>query len=143
LPHWQEPGSVYFITWRCIKGIILSSQERTITLEAIRYWEGRKWKVYAAVVMPEHVHVLARPLQLAEGRVVDLSEILHSIKSFTSHKIQKRRKEQGSIWQDERYDRIVRDEMEFAGKWEYIRHNPVKKELVQKSEDYPWLYEST
>jgi len=36
LPHWQLPGSVYFITWRCLTGITLSSPERHITLDAIR-----------------------------------------------------------------------------------------------------------
>ncbi|MBM4273016.1 MAG: hypothetical protein FJ134_00920 [Deltaproteobacteria bacterium] len=100
-------------------------------------------KVYAAVVMPDHVHVLAQPLKQEEGGVFDLGEILHSIKSFTSHKIQKQRGQKGSVWQDERYDRIVRDEVEFGGKWEYIRHNPVKKELAPDPKEYPWLYEST
>ena len=46
----------------------------------------------------------------------------------------------GSIWQDERFDRIVRDEAEFLEKWQYIMNNPLKKELVQSPEDYPWLY---
>jgi hypothetical protein len=25
-------------------------------------------------------------------------------------------------------------------KWQYIMNNPVKRELVQRWEDYPWLY---
>jgi hypothetical protein len=43
LPHWQEPGSVYFITWRCKKDEVLSPEERTITLKSLQYWDGRKW----------------------------------------------------------------------------------------------------
>ena len=43
LPHWQQPGSVYFLTWRCRKGEVLSTEERTITLESLQYWDGRKW----------------------------------------------------------------------------------------------------
>ena len=57
LPHWQFPGSVYFITWRSNDFQVLSPEERTITLEAIKYWEDRKWKVYAAVVMPDHTYI--------------------------------------------------------------------------------------
>ena len=30
LPHWQDPERVYFITWRCKKGEVLSPEERTI-----------------------------------------------------------------------------------------------------------------
>jgi putative transposase len=72
-----------------------------------------------------------------------LGEILHSIKRFSARKINQARGEQGSLWQDERYDRIVRDEAEFLGKWEYIRNNPLKAGLASYPEDYPWLYEKT
>ena len=91
LPHWQEPGRVYFITWRCQKGQSLSLEERTITMKAIRYWDTIKWTVYAAVILPDHVHVLAQPLSKAEGGVFDLTEILHSVKSFSSQKINQQR----------------------------------------------------
>jgi REP element-mobilizing transposase RayT len=67
LPHWQDPGRVYFLTWRCKKGEVLSSEERTIALEALQYWDGRKWTLYAAVVMPDHVHALAQPLSSPQG----------------------------------------------------------------------------
>lgn len=142
LPHWQMPGSVYFITWRCKDYQVLSPEERTTTLEAIKYWEGRKWTVYAAVVMPDHVHLLSKPLALHGGGFVDLAEIIHSIKSYTGHEISKKRGTTGSIWQDERFDRIVRDEAEFLEKWQYLRDNPVKNELAENPEDYPWLYEN-
>jgi putative transposase len=141
LPHWQEPGRVYFITWRCQKSRSLSLEERTITLDAIRYWDTVKWTVYAAVVLPDHVHVLAQPLPKQEEGVFNLTEILHSVKSFSSQKINQQRREQGSLWQTESYDRIVRDEAEFLEKWQYIRNNPIKIDLAQSPEEYPWLYE--
>ncbi|MCX5889286.1 MAG: hypothetical protein NTY36_07520, partial [Deltaproteobacteria bacterium] len=55
LPHWQEPGKVYFITWRCLTDKTLIPEERTDTLNAIRNCHGIKWQLYAAVVMPDHV----------------------------------------------------------------------------------------
>lgn len=141
LPHWQEPHRVYFLTWRCLKGQVLSPEERTMTLESLCHWNEHKWTLYAAVVMPDHVHVLAQPLTIIEGGVFDLTEILHSVKSFSAHKINKRKGMKGSVWQDERFDRIVRDELEFNEKWQYIRNNPVKNGLSERPEDYPWLYE--
>jgi putative transposase len=141
LPHWQEPGRVYFITWRCQRGQTLNPEERTITLSATRYWDAIKWTVYTAVILPDHVHVLAQPLSKRGGGVFNLTEILHSIKSFSSQKINRQRREPGSLWQAESYDRIVRDEAEFLEKWQYIRNNPIKIGLAQSSEEYPWLYE--
>jgi putative transposase len=141
LPHWQEPGRVYFISWRCKKDEVLSPEERTITSEALHYWDGRKWTLYAAVVMPDHVQALAQPLPSPQGPgFSDLAETIQSVKSFSGHQINRRRDRRGSLWQDERYDRIVRDEAEFLEKWQDIMNNPLKKELVQKWEDYPWLF---
>jgi len=70
-----------------------------------------------------------------------LAKIIHSVKSFSSQKINRLEGNSGSLWQDERYDRIVRDEVEFLEKWQYICNNPLKEELVSQPEDYPWLYE--
>jgi putative transposase len=141
LPHWQEPGRVYFITWHCKQDEVLSPEERTIALEGLHYWDGRKWTLYAAVIMPDHVHTLVQPLPLPQStEVYDLAEIIHSVKSFSVHRINRLRGRRGSLWQDERYDRIVRDEAEFLEKWQYIMHNPLKQELVQRWEDYPCLF---
>ena len=143
LPHWQEPGQVYFVSWHCREGKQLSPEARAISLEAVRYWDGSKWKVYVAVVMPDHVHALVQPVTFAEGGAIDLGEILHSVKSFSAHKINRLSGAKGPFWQQERYDRIVRDEAEFLEKWQYIRNNPVRQGLAACPEDYPWLYERT
>lgn len=110
-------------------------------LDSLRYWDGKKWQVFAAVVLSDHVHVLAKFLPNSGGGFYDLGEILHSVKSFSAQKISQQRGRKGSIWQDERYDRIVRDESEFLEKWNYIRNNPVKSGLAATPEDYFWLYE--
>ena len=91
--------------------------------------------------MPDHVHVLAQPLPRPGGGVFNLAEILHSVKRHSARRINQLRGTQGPLWQDERYDRIIRDEAEFLEKWNYIRNNPVKAELASSPEDYPWLYE--
>ncbi len=98
-------------------------------------------KIFIAVVLPDHVHALVQPLPHPKGGIYHLAEILHSVKSYTSHKIRTLRESKGSLWQDETYDRIVRDEDEFLEKWNYIRNNPVKAELADRPEDYDWLYE--
>ncbi len=154
LPHWQIVGATYFLTWRSATGVTLSEAERDVVLAAIRHWDGIRWDVLAAVVMPDHVHVLVCPLPKGDGRW-DLGELVHSVKSFSAHQIAKQRKKQpagvvrpagrrsSSIWQDERYDRWMRDEDEIAEKWEYIVGNAVKAGLVALPEQYRWLYQKT
>jgi len=65
------------------------------------------------------------------------------VKRFSIYQINRLRATKGSLWQDERYDRIIRDEAEFLEKWNYIRNNPMKAGLSEYPEDYPWLYERT
>lgn len=143
LPHWQQPGSVYFITWRLNGEEILSSEERTIILKSLLYWDKVKWTVHAAVVMPNHIHVIAQPLTLPEGGAFNLSEIIRSVKTYSARIINAQRGAQGTFWQDERYDRIIRDEAELLQKWQYLRNNPVEWGLASTPENYPWLYGKT
>jgi REP element-mobilizing transposase RayT len=138
LPHFQTAGASYFLTWRCRPGITLSPGGRTITLNAIRHRHGLKWDVIAAVVMPDHVHVLATPLGKGDG-AYDLAEILHSVKSFSAHQISKPNRRTGPVWLDKTYDRIVRNEAELEEWYDYIRNNPIRAGLVQTTTDYPWL----
>jgi REP element-mobilizing transposase RayT len=161
LPHWQLAGATYFLTWRCVPGVLLTEEERDIVLAAIRHWDTIRWDVFAAVVMPDHVHVLACPLPKGDGRW-DLGELLHSVKSYSAHQIARRATTGGtpvpppatpvpppasrrssSIWQDERYDRWMRDEDEVVEKWDSIAGNPVKVGLVELPDQYQWLYQKT
>ena len=143
LPHLQEPGQVYFLTWRCRQGQTLAPGERDLVLQTLQHYNGSKWRLFAAVILPDHVHALVQPLEHPEGGTYNLSQIIHSVKRFSTHEINRQRSAKGSLWQDERYDRIVRDEDEFLEKWNYIRNNPVKAELAKRPEEYPWLYERT
>jgi hypothetical protein len=43
-----------------------------------------------------------------------------------------------SIWQEEYFDRIVRDEKEFLDKVQYILNNPLKR--WPEMEGYPWVW---
>ncbi len=42
------------------------------------------------------------------------------------------------VWQTETYDRIIRDDQEYAFTLQYIAYNPVKAGLCEKPEAYPW-----
>ena len=69
--------------------------------------------------MPNHVHVLMKPL----GDNL-LANILHSWKSFSANQINRKLGKTGSLWSKEYYDPMVRDLEEFGRVRKYIRDNP-------------------
>jgi hypothetical protein len=48
------------------------------------------------------------------------------------------RLKQGTIWQREFHDRLLRSEEKAGEKWQYIRENPVRAGLCAVPEDYPY-----
>jgi REP element-mobilizing transposase RayT len=140
LPHWQLPGSAYFITFRLKSGII-SDDERKIVLDAIKHFHKIRYWVTATVVMPDHIHLMLKPVVSESNAEFSLSKILQGIKGFSAREINKTRGTKGALWQDESFDRIVRDYDECLEKWNYIRLNAVKTGLCQAPEDYPYLWE--
>ncbi len=130
LPHFQVGGSTYFVTFRT-NGRELTPAQRDQVLAACRHFDGERYELHAAVVMPDHVHLLISPFEAAPGQWHSLAEILHSIKSYTAHQIPG-----GGLWQDENFDRIMRGQDEFVEKLSYVRDNPLRKGLVQAGETY-------
>lgn len=56
-----------------------------------------------------------------------MDKLLHTWKSYTASTINKLRKTRGALWQDERFDRLIRDENELMQKLEYVITNPQRK----------------
>lgn len=139
LPHWQTGGSVYFVTFST-QGIQLPDAARSIVLDACRFWHRTRIRLHIVCVMPDHVHALMEPLEAAPGQYHDLSRILQSIKNYSAHEVDKLLDRRGALWEEESWDRIVRDETEYREKWRYIENNPVKAGLVDEPWDYPWLW---
>jgi REP element-mobilizing transposase RayT len=140
LPHWEQPGSVYFITFRTAKGITLNDGARDTVFDTIMFHNNKKYKLYACVIMADHVHLLFQPLEKIKNAFYSIREIMHSIKSYSANRINRQLNKKGSVWLDESFDRIVRDEKELLEKMSYIACNPIKSNLVDNPEDYKWIY---
>ncbi|MBI5725910.1 MAG: valine--tRNA ligase [Planctomycetes bacterium] len=96
---------------------------------ALFHFEGQRYELIAWAIMPNHVHVVLRPLP--EN---DLSDILHSWKSFTAKEINKVLNRKGQFWLEEYYDHLIRDEEDFNRAVIYVRDNPAQAGL----KDWPW-----
>ena len=137
LPHWHQDGSTYFVTFRIAQGQF-SEHERQIVLDACFHFHGDRHFTTIATVMPDHVHMIIRPLKSESQAWYQLSDLLHSIKSFSAHEINKHRKDSGSLWQDESFDRIIRDEQEYEEKAKYIFENAFKAGICPSPAEYPY-----
>ncbi|MBE0540558.1 MAG: transposase [Verrucomicrobia bacterium] len=103
----------------------LKQPERSAAVEeALRFFDGQRYWLGHYVVMPNHVHVLVRPIGDHS-----LSEILHSWKSFTAKMINAAIGRTGTLWQEESFDNIVRDAKALEKFSAYIQENPGKSGL--------------
>ncbi|MEN9361100.1 MAG: hypothetical protein RL095_2635 [Verrucomicrobiota bacterium] len=117
-----------------------------IVLDNWSHFHGQRYEIVAAVVMPNHVHILIRLLA-----PWTLAKIVHSWKSYTANRIHEELERTGwqpalpgddtanTIWQREYWDRFIRDEEHFHAAIAYILDNPVKAGLCVHREDWPWL----
>ena len=90
--------------------------------------------------MPDHVHLPFLPLRDMDGWPFPLVDILQCLKSASAHRINKFLHRNGPVWEEESFDHVLRSDESLKEKSEYIRQNPVTAGLVQKPEDYRWLW---
>jgi len=104
-----------------------------IVQDALIFLHGKRYELIAWVIMPNHVHLMAR---FEQGQSV--SKAMHSLKSFTANEINKVRSSSGPVWQAESFDRFIRGEEHFNWTLRYIHENPVVAKLCQSPELFPW-----
>jgi len=161
LPHFDHEGLVQLVTFRLADalprsvvtagldieqldaeldrghGACLLGREDIagIVRDVVHHFDGERYWLGPWVIMPNHVHVLIRPM-----RGYGLGAILHSWKSFSAKRIRSVIGGSGSIWQREYFDRFVRDRTHFEIAVGYVHQNPVAAGLVERAED--WRFSS-
>ena len=166
LPHYHAIGRPIFLTWRLhgslppgrsfppgtTSGRAFVAMDRLLdnartgplhlrqpeiaamVVEAIHYQESAlsHFHLHNYVVMGNHVHLLITPR-------VEVSKLMQSLKRFTAKEANRMLNRPGRpFWQDESYDRLVRDEAEFRRIRRYIEMNPVKAGLAATPEEFRW-----
>ncbi|MFM8829468.1 MAG: alanine--tRNA ligase-related protein, partial [Spartobacteria bacterium] len=149
LPHFERPWAKYMVTFSTSQNRHLTAAERDIVMASIRYGHDHAhYELYAACVMPDHVHLLLEPQiksETNEGETVfySLTEILQAIKSTTAHRINKAANVTGvHVWEEESFDRLIRGDADLQEKFEYICRNPWDAKIQLPDGTYPWLWTS-
>jgi REP element-mobilizing transposase RayT len=131
IPVWLkwDQSVVYFLTF-CIarREKVLANDETFAAFEAA-IARLTIWTVIAAVLMPDHVHLLIAP----NDRELPVGNASGAIKRWM-------RRELAATWQWQpgSFDRLLRSDESAYEKWQYIRENPARAGLVAKWEDWPY-----
>jgi putative transposase len=154
LPHLQKADAALFVTFCTGAKMVIPERARDLVLanclreagtlamagECARPTPAARIRLHAVVVMPDHVHVLLTPLRNAQGWAFPLVDVLQCPKSATAHRINRLLGISGPVWEEESFDHVLRSDESLKEKCEYIRQNPVKAGLVDRAEDYKWLW---
>ncbi len=110
--------------------LLKEPEYKTIVVDALLYFDGERYDLDEYVVMANHVHAVVTPKKGHE-----LSAILHSWKSFTSTKINKKAGKHGAFWQKESFDHIVRTPEQLERIRRYIREHSCGRRGFQPLEE--------
>jgi REP element-mobilizing transposase RayT len=160
LPHYDHPGTLQMVTFRLADAMpaglrhewyallaISDERERRTRLEAyldrgrgdcllrspaaavgveevLLRFNGERYHMLAWIIMPNHVHVLFELWTLLLGR------LLKAWKGTSARLINQVLRREGTVWQEDYWDRYLRDEAHFRKACHYIEWNPVKARLA-------------
>ncbi|MBI1368669.1 MAG: transposase [Planctomycetes bacterium] len=142
--RWRQVGGTYFFT------VNLKDRRKRWLVEQIKHLrrafaavrEARPFEIDAAVVLPEHLHMI---WTLPAGDD-DFSTRWRLIKARFARRIGRashRRpsqiaKNESGVWQRRFYEHLIRDDDDFAAHVDYIHYNPVKHGHVSRPIDWPY-----
>jgi putative transposase len=95
-----------------------------ILAKALLHFQGVRHFTSCWVIMPNHCHMVIRPM----GEW-SLETILQGMKGTVARRVNQLIGDKGTLWQDESYDRIVRDEEHLWRIVQYIGRNPHQARL--------------
>ena len=118
--------------------VLQNPQCAQIVEDAFLFSDGTRYRLFAWVVMPNHVHAVIQPM----GNWA-LCKIVQSWKRHTARQINRLlnpgiRSEATALWQREYWDRFIRDARHLQNAIDYAHQNPVKARLVSSPDDWLW-----
>lgn len=113
--------------------VLRTPQTRKLVEESLLHFEGHRYDLERFVIMPNHVHLL---IQMRPG--FPLRKQLTEIMRYSGRNVNALLKQQGTFWQSEPFDHVVRSEAQFEYLQRYITENPQKARL-SKGESTLWI----
>jgi putative transposase len=132
IPVWLpwEQRVIYFVT------VCVANRRRVLANEtafkAFKAAIGKlgNWTVLAAMLMPDHLHVLATPIKNRNAKPGNFSGAL---KRWMRQELNA-----SWNWQPGCFDRLLRSDESLHDKWLYVQENPVRAGLVKHWKHWPY-----
>jgi REP element-mobilizing transposase RayT len=136
LPSFREQPIVFFTVVTHGRQQFLATDFAHRLLLGIwqRSGDENGWFVGDYILMPDHVHLFARPAADAET----MSRWIKMWKSVSSRQLVRATGIPAPIWQQEYFDRFLRSEESYDDKWCYVHNNPVRAGLVTDADAWPF-----
>ncbi|MFK8113135.1 MAG: transposase [Rubripirellula sp.] len=106
--------------------VLRSKQTRTLVEESLLYFESERYDLERFVIMPNHVHLL---IQMRQGFL--LRKQMTEIMRYSGQRVNSLVKQQGTFWQSEPFDHVLRSEAQLEYLQRYISENPQKAGLSE------------
>jgi putative transposase len=134
VPSWIDPQQeIYFLTINCRQRFAnqLAIADRSERLfETVRHRQTQLlWWPHLLLLMPDHLHALMS----FPPSTRCFQSIVSKWKEWTA-------KQLGIVWQRDFFEHRLRREESRRNKADYILQNPVRKNLVERAEEWPFVY---
>ena len=140
LPHLQKDSTPHFITFDTKFRWISPPVARDIVLASCIHDYRRRYELYVAVVMPDHVHMILTPLiDDTRGESFSLTRITQAIKSASARSINQELSRAGVVGKKNR-DHVLRSSEGLDAKVDYVLQNPIRQGLLKDRGEYPWAW---
>lgn len=134
IPLWVDPHrEIYFITINCAERLhnqLAQPDMAEKLFETVRHRQEKSlWWPHVFLLMPDHLHTLLSFPPTGKP----IRTIISKWKEWTA-------KTTGIRWQDDFFEHRLRQDESRLQKAIYILENPVRKNLVGRPEDWPFVY---
>ena len=111
--------------------LLMNAKVARVVANALNEFNGTRYRLFAWVMMPNHVHVLFQTI--GKG---SLAAVLHSWKSYSAKAANQILGRSGEFWQREYHGHLIRNRDEFDRAIRYVMKNPGNVGL----KDWPWVW---
>jgi len=132
VPSWVSHGELFFITIHCAardcEQLTVPTTAEFLLASVAHCHERGRWFARLFLFMPDHAHAL-----LAFPRAESMRDLVTDWKRYTARHAR-------IEWQRDFFDHRLRAGEQWQLKADYIRANPIRKGLVARVEDWPWIF---
>jgi REP element-mobilizing transposase RayT len=121
---------IYFVTICVAKRQSVLANKPALNAFKAAVAKLHDWRVLAAMLMPDHLHVIVAPIHDHEAKLGNFSGAL---KRWMRQELNA-----SWNWQPGCFERPLRSDESLHDKWLYVQENPVRAGLVARWRDWPY-----